>query len=99
MSAVRSVIARIGIHGPKEQPLIVLYFYRPGSRGAEEWRTCPGPNSYAAPIPRRSQSARIPTCHGAFMQPRRAPMLTLALMIGFAFVCLVVVYDRLTKRL
>jgi hypothetical protein len=34
-----------------------------------------------------------------FLRVRRAPMLGMALLIGFAFVCLVIVYDRLTNRL
>jgi hypothetical protein len=32
-------------------------------------------------------------------EERRAPMLTMALLIGFAFVCLVILHDRLTNRL
>jgi hypothetical protein len=34
-----------------------------------------------------------------FLRVRRAPMLGMALLIGFAFVCLVIVHDRLTNRL
>ena len=47
----------------------------------------------------QSESARIPMRHGAFMRARRTPMLRLALLIGFAFVCLLIVHDRLTNRL
>ena len=35
----------------------------------------------------------------SFLRARRAPMLDLALLIGFALVCLVIVYERLTNRL
>jgi hypothetical protein len=33
------------------------------------------------------------------LRVRRAPMLGMALLIGFAFVCLMIVHDRLTDRL
>lgn len=45
-----------------------------------------GSNSYA---PRRTYAG----------EKRSAPMLTMALLVGFAFVCLVIVHDRLTNRL
>jgi hypothetical protein len=68
-------------------------------RGIARCQADPRLNFYAAPMQTQSEPARIPTCRGSFLRVRRAPMLGMALLIGFAFVCLVIVHDRLTNRL
>ena len=59
----------------------------------------PRPNLYAAPIQAQSEPAGIPTCRGSFLRVKESTMLGMALLIGFAFVCLVIAHDRLINRL
>jgi hypothetical protein len=70
-----------------------------GAGGIERCQADPRPNFYAAPTQTQSEPARIPIGRGSSLRVRRALMLGMALLIGFAFVCLVIVHDRLTNRL
>ena len=59
-----------------------------------------GPNSYAVPMRRPVQTARIPMPERLSMPAKESSMLDLVFLgAGFALFCLLIAYERLCHRL
>jgi len=85
----------VGFFGASVQRSLALGFRDTGARHRAKARLILVQISIQA----QSEPARIPTCRGSFLRVKESTMLGMALLIGFAFVCLVIAHDRLINRL